>query len=579
MPHIFKSSFSVLALSLALTACSYDNVHSDVKIYDANTVVTVNPAMPSASAVAVRNGEIIGVGSLETLAAEFSGAQIDNRFKDKTLVPGLIDPHVHIMLGAMMYGLPMAPPWDVQTQDGTIKGLGSQEEFLNRVSEIYQARKNDQPMIVFGFHNLVHGELSKTELDKIAPDTPLIIWHYSGHDFYFNSAAIEQFGFKKDLAEKFHGIDLGDDGELTGRIYEDAAMVAFGAIGHILVSPEQMAAGYNGFETILTEAGVTGIAEMGYGIFGRSTEDTVIKNFYTANDSYRLFLVPEHRAFSAAYKDDAIAKMQAIPKTPQPIGTPRGLNQVKLFTDAAFYSQTMKLTPPGYIAGQSKGTDGLWVIKPEDMRDTMEPYWNAGMDIHIHSNGDRAQDSTIDGFSNVKSANQGREGQRLIIEHAGLLRPGQLDRAAELGIGLSAASHYVHYMGGTYSESIGERVKFITPLASAAKRGMPVTLHSDAPLAPPQPLRAASVHITRSTRQGGVSTASEQLTREQALRAVTWGAAWSLGLEAEYGSIEVGKRADFTVLDQNPMETDGADWPSIGVWGVVLDGAPKPVKP
>ena len=577
MKYLTLTAIGVV-LGIPLAACSSAQLHTDVTVFEAASIITVNPEAPSASAVAVKDGDIIGVGSLEALVAQFSGAKVDPQFKDKTLIPGLIDPHVHIALGAMMYGLPMAPPWDVQTQNGTVKGLPDQAAFLASVSDIYAARTDDTPMIIYGFHNLVHGELSRVELDNIAPDSPLIIWHYSGHDFYFNSAAIETFGFTKALAKQFHGVDLDSNGELTGRIYEDAAMIAFGAIGSVLTAPAQMAAGYNGFETLLTQAGVTAVAEMGYGIFGRANEDAIISNFYTKDDNYRLYLVPEHRAFNAAYKDKAIAQMQAIPKTAQPIGTPRGLNQVKLFTDAAFYSQTMKLSAPGYIAGQSKGTDGLWVIEPKNMQETMAPYWDAGMDIHIHSNGDQAQDSTLDGLEAVKANHQGAEAQRLIIEHAGLLRPEQLSRAANLGVGLSAASHYVHYMGDTYAQSIGERVAYITPLASAAKLGMPVTLHSDAPLAPPQPLRAASVHITRSTRQGGVSTASEQLSREQALKAITLDAAWSLGLESEFGSIQVGKRADFTVLGQDPMQVEGAQWPQIDVWGVVLGGEPKPVK-
>ncbi|HFB54940.1 MAG TPA: amidohydrolase, partial [Hellea balneolensis] len=108
--------------------------------------------------------------------------------------------------------------------------------------------------------------------------------------------------------------------------------------------------------------------------------------------------------------------------------------------------------------------------------------------------------------------------------------------------------------------------------------GMPTTMHSDAPLAPPSPLTAASVHMTRATRQGGVSTPSEKLTPQQALRAVTLDAAWSLGLEDEIGSLEVGKRADFTVLDQNPFDRPAQDWDDIPVWGVVLDGHIHPIE-
>jgi len=86
------------------------------------------------------------------------------------------------------------------------------------------------------------------------------------------------------------------------------------------------------------------------------------------------------------------------------------------------------------------------------------------------------------------------------------------------------------------------------------------------------PLLAAGRHMTRATREGSVSTPSERLTAEQALHAVTLDAAWSLGLEDEIGSIEIGKRADFTVLDANPMELPGESWGAIRISGVMLNG-------
>jgi predicted amidohydrolase YtcJ len=147
-----------------------------------------------------------------------------------------------------------------------------------------------------------------------------------------------------------------------------------------------------------------------------------------------------------------------------------------------------------------------------------------------------------------------------------------MDRAAELGIGISAASHYVNFMGEDYKPVIAEKAEFITPLSSAFNAGLHVTVHSDAPLAPPMPLLAAGRHMTRATREGGVSTPNERLSADQALRAVTIEAAWSLGLENEIGSIEVGKRANFTILGANPMDLPGESWGAIPIQGVMLDG-------
>ena len=573
-----KELFFIGASCLILTACAQPSANLEgegVTIYPAN-IITVNEANPVASAVAVKDGMIVSVGEIDTLKGELGGAIIDDRFASKTLIPGLIDSHVHIALGAMMYNASMVPPWDVPMPDGKVEGANNKAEFLSRASDIIAASEGEAPVIIYGYHNLIHGDLVRQDIDAISGDKPVVIWHYSGHDFYFNSLAIEQAKLTPALVQKFHGVDLDATGQLTGRIYEDAALVAYGYLAPHLTNPQALARGYGRFETLINKAGVTTIAELGYGIFGFPLEDGLHKAFYTPDDSYRLYLVPEHRAFDAAYGQGAIDNMQSRLTDSTVIGTPKVLPQVKLFTDAAFYSQTMKLAAPGYTGGQSAGTDGLWVMGPEEkLAAIMSPYIEAGYDLHVHSNGDAAQSATLAAWTGLSEARVA-DNPRMVIEHAGLIRPEHFDLAKGENIGLSAASHYVYYMGQNYEEAIGERVKYITPLASASAAGLPTTLHSDAPLAPPAPLLAASVHMSRATRQGGTSTPSERLSAAQALRAVTLDAAWSLGLEDELGSIEIRKRADFTVLEQNPLETEGDKWPDIDVWGVIIDGQIRP---
>lgn len=568
-----KTALAFTAI-IALTACNNaPPPASNITIFTAEHILTVDKNNTAATAVALRGDTIVDVGTLDALKKSHKGAAINDQFAGKTLVPGLIDPHVHMTLGAMMYGLDFIPPWDMQTPKGLVKGLPDKPSLLAAIAK-FETDAPDGPLILFGYHNLVQGDIDRHDLDEITTTRPLFIWHYSGHDFYLNSAAIEMAKLTPALAEKFHGVDLDNNGELTGRIYEDAGLALFAAIGPVLLNPAHIEKGFTGYETLFRSAGVTTVAEMGYGIFGRQLEDKNIAAHYGEGDPYRLYLVPEHRAFSAEFGDAAPEKMlemAAETSRRAPV-----LPQVKLFTDAAFYSQTMRLSEPGYIGGQSKGSKGLWVTGPDTLEGTMKPYWDKGIDIHIHSNGDAAQDATLAAFAKVKGMPD--TGQRLIIEHGGLIMPEQLSSIKSLGVGLSVASHYVFYMGKNYEEAIGDRVKYITPLRSAMELGIPTTVHSDAPLAPPVPMRAASVHMTRATKEGGVSTPSERITQQQALRAITINAAWSLGLEDTIGSIEAGKLADFTVLDANPLDTAPENWPDIQVWGVVLGGDIHPAK-
>ena len=465
---------SALSALLLLTACSApEAVLNNTKVYSTRGIITVDPSNPIAEAVAIQDGEIIGVGSLAELGIQFPGASLDEQYAKSVLLPGLINPHVHMTLGAMMYGLDWVPPWDMPHPDGLVEGIASKTELLQKIAEFNSSKIDGSPLILYGYHNLVQGDIVKSDLDTISETRPIIIWHYSGHDFYMNSAALNLFAIKPEMHETYEGVALDERGELTGRIYEDAVASLLPKLAPYLFNPEQIEKGFNGFEKLLAEGGVTTVAEMGYGLFGREFENTLLATHYDKTDSYVLYLVPEHRAFAREFGNDSAAKIAELSGD-----NPRILPQVKLFTDAAFYSQTMKLAAPGYLSGQSKGTDGLWVTEPEDLPALMSTYWEEGLDIHIHSNGDAAQDSTLSAFS---KQNAGKDGQRLIIEHAGLITPTQMEKAAALGIGISAASHYVNFMGEDYKPVIAEKVDYITPLASAFKAGLHVTVHSDAP--------------------------------------------------------------------------------------------------
>jgi len=573
---------ALMATALALVSCGKMTKSARVKpgdgavIYEA-TVITMDAARPSATALAVKDGRIFDVGDINDLVEAYPGAKVDSDFARKAILPGFIDPHIHMALSSLMYATPMAPPWPLATADGMIDGYPTRESFFERLRELDAAAPAGEALIVYGFHNLVHGDLTRTDLDAVTTARPLIVWHYSGHDFYLNSRAVEWAKITGALHEKFEGVDVDANGEPTGRVFEDAAPYLLQTLGPVLLSPERVKNGLEGFSHLLNSGGVTTVADLGYGIFGLPFEDANIAGNWVSPEhaGYRLYLVPEHRAFERAFGENRVKTIvdMAAGKTPTPAPV---LPQVKFFTDAAYYSQTMRLSDPGYLDGQSKGTKGLWVTLPEAIAATIKPYWDAGLDAHVHSNGDEAQDATLAALATLRGASADR---RFIIEHGGLFSPDEVRRAGDLAAVVSAASHYVYYLGEAYQPALGpERGQWITPLASLSAVGVPVALHSDAPLAPPLPLRAASAHLTRATREGGILTPEERLGPKDALEAITIDAAYALGLEKEIGSIAPGKRADFTILDANPLATASEEWGDIPVWGVMLGGEKRPLE-
>lgn len=567
--------------ALALAACGKMTTSARIKpgagavIYEA-TILTMDRTRPSATALAVKDGRIFDVGDVNALIEAYPGAAIDESFVRKTILPGFIDPHVHMALSSLMYATPMIAPWPMATADGIVDAYPTREMFFERLREIESAAPAGAPLVVYGYHNLVHGDLTRADLDQVTTARPLVIWHYSGHDFYLNSKAVEWANISGALHEKFEGIDIDDRGEPTGRVFEDAAPYLLQTLGPILLNPARVKAGLQGFSHLLNLGGVTTVADLGYGMFGLPFEDANISQNWTSPEQsgYRLYLVPEHRAFERAFGEARIETIREMVAGSRPTPAPV-LPQVKFFTDAAFYSQTMRLSDPGYLEGQSKGTKGLWVLDPEKIADTIGPYWDEGLGVRIHSNGDDAQAATLKALAALRETSADR---RFVIEHGGLFSPAEVARAGELGAAISAASHYVFYLGEAYQAALGpERGQWMTPLASLSAAGVPVAVHSDAPLAPPLPLRAASVQLTRATREGGVLTPSERLSPTEALEAITIDAAYALGLENEIGSIAPGKRADFTILNANPLATAGEAWGDIPVWGVVLDGEKRPL--
>ena len=571
--------FVAFVFPLILTACgeptqiSQTEIDGIVTIYTGK-IITMDKAHPHASAVAVHNGKIVGLGSFKKLAKNFTNAQIDTQFANKIIMPGFIDPHIHMALAAIQYALPIAPPWQIATRNGIVEGYADRKSFLAALRKIEAQHAGNAPLIIYGYHNLVHGNLTRQDLDAITSSRPLFIWHYSSHDYYLNSAALKFANITPSMHKDYEGIAIDANGNLTGRVFEDALPYLLTTLAPLLLTPDILARGGDNFSALLNTGGVTSVADLAYGIFGLEIENANIKNNWKSPEhaGYRLFLVPEHRAFMARFgktRIDVIKNMvSGAQAAPAPV-----LPQVKFFTDAAFYSQTMRLNPPGYLSGQSKGKLGLWVMPPSQIATIMQPYWEAGFDIHVHSNGDAAQDATLDALNILRESNSEN---KFVFEHAGLFSPKQIIRAGTLGASISAASHYVFYMGELYQSPLGKRRgKWISPLNSLSAQNIPVTLHSDAPLAPPLPLRAASVHATRITREGTNLHPHETLTPYDALEAITLDAAYVLGLENQIGSISLDKYADFTILETNPLDIDASKWSDIAVWGVVLNGTAR----
>ena len=161
------------------------------------------------------------------------------------------------------------------------------------------------------------------------------------------------------------------------------------------------------------------------------------------------------------------------------------------------------------------------------------------------------------------------------LEHNALITAEQIRRAKTLGFELSFFTDHIYYYGDRLREIVGARVERYMPAGTAFREGHRVTIHSDNPATPIGPLRVMRTAILRTPRKGQQAIgASERLSIDQALRAMTTNAAWQLGIESHRGSLEPGKAADLVILSRNPFDTPPEELVSIEVLSTWIDGHP-----
>jgi predicted amidohydrolase YtcJ len=181
----------------------------------------------------------------------------------------------------------------------------------------------------------------------------------------------------------------------------------------------------------------------------------------------------------------------------------------------------------------------------------------------------------VDAVAAAQATNP-RFDHRHFIVHAQMVDEALLRRMAALGICATLFPNHLYYWGDFhYSQTIGpSRAQCMNPLASALRLGVPVGVHSDTPVSPIDPLFSAWCAVNRVTSSGRVLGPDERISVLDALKLITVGAAYLLHIDKEVGSIQVGKRADFVVLGEDPLAVGGEHLKDVPVLGTVLGGQP-----
>ncbi len=548
-----------------------------ITIFPAKEIVTLDPGTPTAPAVAVMDGRILGVGTLEEVRGWVTNeeVEVDRRFENAVIVPGFIEAHMHPQLTGVLWQGVYVGRFDRIAPDGTpVPGNPTKQAVLNRLKAAAAKMPADGGwLIAWGYQPEFYGNspLTRADLDPIADGHPIFIENLSMHIYYANSKAFELAGIGDSTTVP--GI-IKKDGRTTGEIEEISAALAFIAklppLDAKILGKATADAG-----ELAHRVGVTTIADLsfgslpgGYAAYKAAAADPDFPVRVVLNPIIQVF---QEGDIAKKGGLDYLAEMHKADTDRLSFGG------VKFVVDGSIQGYTGLLQWPHYFKTFDQGVANL--TQQELTKGVLEVH-KRGYQAVIHTNGDQATEMALEALDEAQRQYP-RLGTRHRLEHNQFVTPSQLVRMKALDVATNLFIYHLYYWGDLhYSTFVGpDRARRMNPAGSAQRLGIPYSFHSDNSVTPLDPLFAMWIGATRQTMSGRVLGEDERISVAEGLHAVTLGAAYLLGQDGEKGSIEAGKLADFTILDRNPLAVASPDeLKTIKVLGTVMGGKPFPLQ-
>jgi predicted amidohydrolase YtcJ len=533
-------------------------------IFPARKIITMNPSRPLATHVAVRDGRILGAGALDELAG-WGPYTLDDRLANKVLMPGLVEGHSHLMEGAF-WRFVYCGFFDRRDPDGTVwPGAKSLDAVLQRLGDAQAALPDaTTPLAGWGFDPIYfdNRRCVRENLDRVSTARPVGMIHASAHIINCNSAALAVIGWLRPGIDH-PGVPLGADGLPTGELKGPEAMMQVAAVlgmdRAVLAGDE---AALQLFSRLCVRAGVTTATDL-----ASPLPDTAVDMMLrvTAGDDFPTRIVPLLRLMGAPA--EGVERAAALR---QRSSDRLRLGRIKMVADGSIQGFSARLRWPGYYNG---APNGLWYMAPEQMGQALDLALQRGIQIHTHTNGDEATELLLELMEQALRERPTPD-HRFTLQHCQLADAAMYRRMKTLGMCVNLFANHHFYWGDEHVRlTVGpERATRMNACATALATGVPFAIHSDAPITPLGPLFTAWCAVHRLTASGRTLGEHERIGVADALRAITLGAAYTLKLDGEIGSIECGKRADFCVLDDDPLAVPSMALKDLPVWGVVQDG-------
>ena len=538
-------------------------------LYYGGDILTMEGDKPSyVEAVMVKDGKIIYAGKKADAVNNYAGKTIEVDLKGKTMVPGFIEPHLHPSIAAIILGGDIIAPHDWKVPEGLKKGVSGHKAYLKRLKKsIEKYGSKDRVLFVWGYHQLWHGNLNRDMLNALAPNIPVVVIHRSFHEAFLNDAAMKLMHVKEEDYKGNSQVEFKH-----GHFFEGGWLALVPRIAPYLINPERYKKGLSDMSILITQNGITTVAEQGFPESNFQLEYTMLKAEMAKNPPYEVYNVLNGtQLYNASGKSNekACEWMENASRydTRNIFMLPK---EVKLYADGAIYSLAMQMKD-----GYRDGFKGQWMTPLDLFKEQMNFYWDKGYKIHIHANGDLGIQRCID-ITREMMKRHPRKNHRLTLHHMGYFTAKQADEMRELGIEGSLNPYYLWALTDKYSQyGLGKkRAENMVPMKMLVDRNIPFSLHSDFAMAPLEPLTLVWTAVNRVTSGGRFVSQDQRIDAYTALKGITITAARTLNLENNMGSIKVGKRANFTLLEENPLKVEPMHIKDIEVSGVVFNGKP-----
>ena len=540
---------------------------ADLVLLDGN-VLTMAGEVEPAQAVAVRQGRIVAVGTSGSVRDLVTPATEVVQLAGRTVLPGIHDGHIHMADWSRQLPQFSVDVTSATRLDEVVRAVGERVATAGPGSWIRGHGWYEGRIAEFAGGRMP----TRHDLDAVSPHNPVVLGHFSEHGVWANSAALELAGVTARTPDPEGGtISRDPAGEPTGWLIESAGALVLSVLP-AMSKQERIQSLVTGMAE-LNRRGVTSVTDpMVSAELARLYQELAASDLQSLRVSMLMHWAGLGRPNSAAEIERALAYS----------GVSTGLGDewlrvagAKLFIDGIPALRTAWLSRP-YADGctGSLVTDGdSDTDRYGEVMEMIRLLHGARLQAQVHATGDRACDSAVDGFIRAMQDDPWPEARHALI-HANLLTAQTAQKMAQYGFCVNLNSLIKWNVGDRLAGLYGdERAGYTMPMRTLIDAGLHVADTSDAPVVDPDWRQAVHCMVARQTRGSGkVSGPEQRVSRMEALRGWTIEAAYQEHTDHLKGSIEVGKFADFVVLEQDPLAVPESELPELSVAMTYVDG-------